>query len=111
MRKLPTNLLYTREIRLFNEIFDKYGPPIRIYTNLKDAITNAGKVFTLKLENQKIDPKLVPKLASLTEFQALELNSNGITQLPMEFNKLKKPYLFCIHSQSFYLLCIIYFGD
>ena len=48
--------------------FDKYGPPIRIYTNLKDAITDAGKVFTLKLENQKIDPKLVPKLASLTEF-------------------------------------------
>lgn len=31
--------------------FDKYGLPGLVYTNLKNAITDAGKVYKLQLEN------------------------------------------------------------
>lgn len=69
--------------------FDKYGPPGVVHTNLKEALKESNSVYKLQIENQPFDLKLLPKLGSFPQLQALELNSNGLTQLPVELKNLK----------------------
>lgn len=69
--------------------FDKYGPPGVVYTNMKEALKETNRVYKLQIENQPFEPKLLPKLGNFSQLQALELNSNGLTQLPVELKNLK----------------------
>src|ERR1700741_672002 len=64
--------------------FSKFGPPGAVYTNMKDALKEAKSVYKLKLDNQPLDPKVIPKLNKLTEVQVLQFTSNGLTELPNE---------------------------
>jgi Leucine-rich repeat (LRR) protein len=80
-----------------HDAFDKYGPPGMVYTNLKDALVDVNIAYKVKIEDQVIDPKLLPKLGKLSQVQALQLTSNGLTQLPAEFKDLTNLlYFACI---------------
>lgn len=74
--------------------FDKYGPPGGVYTNLKEALKDADVVYKLRIHDQLFEPKLLPKLGSFSQLQALELASNGLTQLPVEMKNLKNMVYF-----------------
>jgi Leucine-rich repeat (LRR) protein len=74
--------------------FDKYGPPGVAYTNMKEALKDADKVYKLRIHDQPFEPKILPKLGSFSQLQALELASNGLTQLPVEFKNLKNMVYF-----------------
>lgn len=74
--------------------FDKYGPPGVVYTNLKEALKDADMVYKLRIHDQPFEPKLLPKLGSFSQLQALELASNGLTLLPVEIKNLKNMVYF-----------------
>ena len=80
--------------------FDRYGPPgAPVFTNLKDAVKAPAACYRLKLDNQIIEAKLLPKIGKLDQLQALQLNANGLTQLPSEFvNLTNLIYFACIEN-------------
>jgi Leucine-rich repeat (LRR) protein len=69
--------------------FQKFGPPGMVYTNLKDALRESEMAFKLRLDNQPIEQKMIPKLSKLNNVQVLQLTVNGLTQLPAEIRNMK----------------------
>ena len=69
--------------------FDKYGPyGAPVYTDLKIALKAEKAVYKLNLSYQPVDIKLWPKLTTLINLQALQLQSVSVNQWPADFSKL-----------------------
>ena len=69
--------------------FDKYGPyGAPVYTDLKTALKDEKAVYKLNLSYQPVDVKLWPKLPTLSNLQALHLQSISVNQWPADFSKL-----------------------
>src|SRR5665213_2025392 len=92
MKKLLLFLILSLSISVYaqdtNDAFDKYAPPGLVYNSLNDALESADIAYKVKIENQLFEPKMLPKLGKLNKTMALQLSSNGITQLPVEFTNL-----------------------
>ncbi|GIV28703.1 MAG: hypothetical protein KatS3mg027_2517 [Bacteroidia bacterium] len=69
--------------------FDIYGPfNAEVFKDLKTALKQSNQVYKLDLSYQTIDPKLFNKINQLKNLMNLQLNSNGISQLPESFCEL-----------------------
>ena len=69
--------------------FDKYGPyGAPVYTDLKEALKDEKAIYKLNLSYKPVDLKLWPKLAKLSNLQALQLQSISVNQWPDDFSSL-----------------------
>ncbi len=69
--------------------FDIYGPfNSEIYKDLKAALKSPDNVYKLDLSYQNIEPKWLNKIGQLKNLMNIQLNSNGLSQLPNSFCEL-----------------------
>jgi hypothetical protein len=64
----------------------------RVYTNLKDALSNPDKVYRLDLSNQKLEPAGI-KWQKFKNLEYLSLKNDNLKVLPKElFQMILKTY-------------------
>lgn len=69
--------------------FDIYGPfNSEIFKDLKSALKAPSLVYKLDLSYQNTEPKLFQKIGTLKNLMNLQLNSNGLSELPTSFCEL-----------------------
>lgn len=86
---VPCSLLHAQPGGKEKTPFEFIGPPgAMVYTDLKTALKEAPLVYKMDLTGQLIEPKTVPKIAKLTNVQALKIGSNNFSRLPEPFTKM-----------------------
>ncbi|GAB4208435.1 MAG: hypothetical protein Fur0023_19990 [Bacteroidia bacterium] len=86
---LITCLVFNTATFVSQSPFDIYGPfNSEVYKDLKVALKAPDNVYKLDLSYQNIDAKSFSKIGQLKNLMNLQLNSNGLTQLPTSFCEL-----------------------
>ncbi len=82
--------------------FEKFGPYGSILqTDLKEALKTENKVYKLDLSYKNLDPKLLEKLYTLKDLQALKFNTNELIEYPKNFDALTNLVYFATYNNKF----------